>query len=290
MAQKKDTAYISTYHQKFRIMGSVSTSYVQVDDGTNHYTPNYPLTTGIGLAIKNTIVSLDAGYGFIPLKNKNVYGRSKMTDFQIHRYGNNAIVDLYFQNYKGFYSEKKIGIVDHILPDMRVTQIGAEYSYLLNGKQFSSKAAFDLNEIQKKSAGSWLLGGGAYYSLIKGLQSEENNGDQLENIQLGINAGYVYSYVLSEHWMLTAMAKGGVNFGNTPENISKGKVEIFPTAYARFAGNYHKNDWGLSLSILIGSKPVSPLNGSTVSMTTLSMQMAYVKHIDYLFRKKHHNK
>ncbi|MCD0456400.1 DUF4421 domain-containing protein [Chryseobacterium sp. LC2016-27] len=286
-AQKTDSSYIASYNQKFRVISYVSTNYLQVDDGVRNYTPNYPLTTGIGLAIKNTIISLDAGYSFFPLKNKNVYGRSKITDFQIHRYGRSSIVDFYYQNYQGFYTQKKEGQVDEVLPDMGVLQIGAEYSHILTGKQFSSKAAFDLNEIQKRSSGSWLVGGGAYFSRIKGLHHDiSDHVNNLENFQLGFNAGYGYSWVLNDRWMLTAMAKAGVNFGNIPREVSKLKIEIFPTAYARFSGNYHKDDWGLSLSFFIGNKSISPLNDRSINLTSVNMQLSYVKHIDHLFKKK----
>lgn len=285
-AQQADSIYIASYKQKFRVTGYLSTSSVQIDDGNTHYTPNYPLTTGVGIAIKNTIVSVDVGYGFIPLKNNHVYGRSKMTDFQIHRYGRRSIVDLYFQNYQGFYTERKSGRIDGILPNMRVTQMGAEYTFLWNGNQFSSKAAFDLNEIQKRSAGSWLVGGGSYYSNLKGIDPDKTGtGSHFENFQLGLNGGYTYSWVLSDRWMLTAMAKGGANFGNTPPKLGKGKLEIFPTAYARFAANYHKNDWGVSMSVLINNKSIAPVTQQAISMTAITMQLSYVKHIDHLFKR-----
>lgn len=282
-AQKTDTLYIKSYPEKLRISGNVSTSFIQLNDNDRSYTPNYPLGLGVGFAVKNTLIGIETGYGIIALKPKNDYGRSRMVDFQIHNYGRRVIIDLYFQHYKGFYSEKKIGEIDGIYPDMSVMQIGGEATYLFSGDRFSSKAAFDLNEIQLRSAGSWLLGGGTYYYNINRLQDDH---ERFENIQLGANAGYAYSWVINDRWTLSTMAKAGANFGNTPQGIKKGRVEIYPTAFARFVGNYHKDDWGISMSVMISNKSIYPITKNELTLTSVLMQLTFVKHLDHLFRSK----
>lgn len=286
-SQTKDSLFIKSYPQRFRLMGYAGTSFIQIADGEKNYTPNYPLSAGVGFAVKNTIIGIQGGYGIISLKNKETYGRSKMLDFQLHNYSRKAIFDVFLQRYKGFYSEKKIGTVDEILPDMSVTQIGGEATYLFGGDRLSSKAAFDLNEIQLRSAGSWLLGGGAYYYRINGLPHEAlQDSEQFENIQLGINGGYAYSWVVNDRWMISAMAKAGANFGNTPNLLKNGKIEVYPTAFARFAGNYHKKDWGISMAVMISNKSVYPITNSELSITTVTMQLSYVRHLDHLFKRK----
>ena len=285
--QKMDTVYVKSYPQKIRLLGYVSTSFIQVTDGDHTYTPNYPLNAGAGFAIKNTIFAAEAGYGIIPLKDSKTYGRSRMLDFQLHNYDRKMILDLFLQNYKGFYSEKKIGTVEGVFKDMSVTQIGIEATRVFNGEKFSSKAAFDLNEIQILSTGSWLGGGGAYYYKVKGAVNDEGGSliKDLENLQLGVNAGYVYSWVINDRWMISAMAKGGANFGNAPAEVKKGKIEIYPTAYARFAGSYHKKNWGISMSVMLNNKSVYPINDNNLSLTNVSMQLSYVRHLDHLFKR-----
>ncbi|MEN4761609.1 DUF4421 family protein [Chryseobacterium sp. C39-AII1] len=286
-AQLRDSTFVGTYPQKFRLTGNFSTSFLQVSDGTNTYTPNYPLSTGIGIALKNTVFSINAGYGFIPLKNKRTYGKSKIVDFQLHNYGRKIILDLFIQKYRGFYTEKKIGHVDEFFPQMAVIQIGGEGTYIINSEQFSSKAAFDLNEIQYKSAGSWLLGGGAFYYQTKGMKNNKDVilSNHFENVQLGLNAGYAYSLVINNQWMISVMAKGGANLGNTIENIKKFKTEIYPTAYARFAANYYKRNWGVSMVVMVENKSLYPLNTNDLNLTTVTMQLSYVKHFNNLFKK-----
>jgi hypothetical protein len=190
-AQKTDTLYIRPYPQKYRISGYISTSSLEVDDTDRHYTPNYPLNTGVGFAIKNTIIGVQLGYGFIPLTDKKKYGKTKTRDFQIHHYGRKMIFDLFFQDYRGFYVEKDKDQNPEIFRNMSVKQIGMEATYLFNGKRFSSKAAFDLDEIQLHSAGSWLVGGGGYYYQLKGMERSGSDGTYgLENFQLGSNSLY----------------------------------------------------------------------------------------------------
>ncbi|WP_281235498.1 DUF4421 family protein [Flavobacterium gelatinilyticum] len=283
-----DSSYIKTYPQRIRIMGYISSSFIQItDDNENNYIPNNRLTAGLGFAIKNTIFSFQPGYGFFPLKDNKEYGKSKTMDFQIHNYGRKMILDLFLQNYKGFYTENNSGEVRNIFPDMSVLHIGAEATYLFNNKKFSSKAAFDLNEIQLQSAGSWLLGGGAYFYNLKGIENGTSNStSEFENLQLGINGGYAYSWRVDEHWLLSGMVKGGANFGNTPKAVSKGKMEVYPTAFGRLAGNYQKNNWGLSMIVIIGNKSVYPIQIDKLTLTTISMQLSFVKHLDNLYKRK----
>lgn len=286
-AQKTDTLYIQQYPQKFRVSGYIATSSLEVDDTDRHYTPNYPLNTGVGLAIKNTIVGLQLGYGFIPLTDKKKYGKTKTIDFQVHHYRRKAIFDLFFQDYRGFYVEKDEDQNPEIFKDMSVKQIGMEATYLFNGNRFSSKAAFDLDEIQLHSAGSWLVGAGSYYYKLKGMQrSGSDTTYGLENFQLGINGGYAYSWVMSDRWMLSGTIQAGANFGNAPKALKKGKIEVYPTAFARLAGNYHKKDWGISLAIIINNKSVYPLKNEELNLTAINMQLSYVKRLDCLFKAK----
>lgn len=281
-----DSTYIKTYTQKNMFVGFVGTNSIQINDGNKDYIPNYPLIAGIGFSIKNTIFSGSLGYGFFPLKNEEEYGKTKSIDFRIHNYGKQFILDLFFINYKGFYSQdEEKEILTGVYPDMTIQQIGAEGTYVFNGKQFSSRAAFQQSEIQLKSAGSLLLGGGAYYYKVNGFQNDFTENDiKKKNIQLGINTGYAYSWVINRYWLLSGMATVGANVGNEPEKLKDWKLEFYPAVFARFAGSYHKNDWGVVLSVLLNNKSIHLLNGKEeLNLTTLGLQLSFVKHLDNIF-------
>lgn len=185
----------------------------------------------------------------------------------------------FFQQYKGYFEQPKRGeIILH--PDVFVRQIGAEAAYLFNSKQFSAKAAFEQSEIQKRSAGSWVLGGGFYYDRIgddKDAQGERAR-IHINNLQLGVKGGYVYSWVMDKNWLLTGMGTAGMHLGNSPELLKKGHVQIYPTALGRFAVSYHRAAWGLSLLSLVHNNVVYPADGSSLKLTSVNLQASYVRH------------
>lgn len=282
-AQKADSAYVTAYHKKMWVTGYVSTSTLQLNSDNTAFVPNSPINAGVGLGIRNTMINFLLGHSIIPLKGSD-YGKTKSTDLQIHNYGRHYVIDLYYQKYKGFYTEDKKII--NLFPDLSVQQIGAEGTYIFNGNKFSAKAAFEQSEKQKASVGSFLLGGGAYWHrVVQILDNEINDRKPFNNLQLGVNGGYAYSWVVDKHWLLTGMATIGANFGNEMTALKDGKIKIYPTALARAASTYHRDDWSLSFSMLINNKVVYPKAGSTFDITALSMQLSYVKQIDGIFKK-----
>lgn len=285
-AQDIDSAYIESYSQKIRLMGFVGTDFIQIRDNGTTYTPNIPLAPGLGVSIKNTVVNVRLGYGLFALNNKKKYGKTKSFDLQIHNYWKDFILDLSFQQYKGFYSRKEDRSVGGIYPNLSVLQAGGELAYVFSGNKFSSKTAFDLGEIQRKSAGSFLLSADAYFYC---LEMDKNNSvmekERSNNLQLGIKAGYGYSWVLDKYWLLSAMGMVGGSFGNDPEALKKGNIKVYPTASGRFGSSYHRDNWAAGLSVLVGNKQVYVPSGSRSSLTSVGMQLSYVLYIDRLFKK-----
>ena len=94
-------------------------------------------------------------FSIFPLKTDTGLS-SSITDFQIHRYGKKVLIDGYYQDYRGFFLERKNK--EYILfPDLAVKRWGVEGTYVLRNKRFSMRAAFEQSEKQIKSAGSMLL-------------------------------------------------------------------------------------------------------------------------------------
>jgi hypothetical protein len=278
-----DTTYIKPYEQKMLIKGIVSSNSIQITQKNKYYKPNNPLNVGFSFTLKNTVVDLRSDFGLINIGG-NKRGKTNAVDFQIHHYGRHFLLDLFYQNYKGYYREDK-GI--ELYPALAVRAIGAEGSYLFNGNKFSAKAAFDQSEKQLKSVGSFVLGGGAYMyklNLEKELLTSANS--TLNNFQLGMNAGYAYSWVINNRWLMAGSATAGFNFGNEPELLKNGHIQVYPTAFARGSTTYHKSDWAVSFLLLIHNKSVYPVQGSTLNLTALNMEIAYIKHFDNWFKKK----
>lgn len=274
----QDSLYVMPYVQKMSASLFVANNALLLQQGSKEYSPNNPLTVGVGFAIKNTVVNTRLSYGVADLKGKE-YGRTRIFDFQLHNYGRKFILDLFIQNYKGFYTENRI-ITTY--PDISVQHIGAEASYLFNGNKFLAKAAFQQSEKQLQSAGSFVAGGGIYgYRLKLGSElSVPDNKNYLDNLQFGVNGGYAYSYVLNPYWLLSGMATVGANVGNNPEAIKGGKLKMYPTAFARGAASYNKPNWAVAFAMLIHNKSVYAVQDTSFTITALSMQLTYVRRFD----------
>jgi hypothetical protein len=277
-----DTTYVEKYDQKMTIKSYISTNSIEIEKKDRYYRPNNTLNVGLGFSVKNTVIDLEYDFGILELGGKK-RGKTKSVDFQVHRYGRHFLLDLFFQKYRGFHEGGK---EIELYPDLSIRQIGAEGSYLFNGNKFSAKAAFDQSEKQLRSVGSFILGGGIYFYKIRSAKGLLSLSDHTNNLQLGMNAGYAYSWVLDDHWLLSGMGTAGLNFGNEPDLLKDGRIEVYPTAFARGSAGYHKADWAVYFSTLIQNKMIYPPGGNTIIITPITYQLSYVKHFDSFFKKK----
>lgn len=280
-----DTAYIRDYPQKILIQGYVSTNEVLLTSAGKTYQPNYPLNVGLGIDIKNTVINATFDYGVLSLKS-NAYGKTNLADFQVHNYGKKFMLDLFIQQYKGFYDD---GLGTHpiiLYPNLSVSQIGAEGSYIFSGDKFSGKAAFEQSEKQLISAGSFIIGGGAYlYTLRLDSNMLISGRNPIRNFQIGLNSGYGYSWVINDRWLLSGMAKIGINSANEQKLTGADKIKIYPTAFARGSATYQKTDWAVSFLMLINNKSVYAYQNQ-VQITSVNFQLSYIRHLDGIFKKK----
>lgn len=112
------------------------------------------------------------GIGFSPKKlQADKKGTTDELDLHLYVYSKRQYLDAYFISYKGFYLEnfmrndslKKYYTSFPLMPDLSITTTGLTYLHLFNHKKFSLRASFTQNEIQRKSAGSFVLGSSLNY-------------------------------------------------------------------------------------------------------------------------------
>lgn len=108
------------------------------------YEPNTPFLAGLGLGYGNFGISVDWKMPGID-KDHSRYGTTRAQDLQGYYYADRIGVDLFYQNYSGFYADYPNGKSDNSLADirsdLRVTNLGANvYFSLLDS--FSLKPAF----------------------------------------------------------------------------------------------------------------------------------------------------
>jgi hypothetical protein len=137
----------------------------------------------------------------------------------------------YFRNFleyfKGYYMSNPwivypdfIQGVDKlpVYPNMESITYYLTGYYGLNGKKYSHRALLWQSEMQKKSAGSFLLGFTGAYKNIKSPQamfiSEELQAgvNEVEYYVAGFNMGYTYTFAIAGHFNASAMLVPGMTY------------------------------------------------------------------------------
>ena len=282
-----DTTYIKPFDNKLSLRTYLSMKFIsmeqEVDGEIKKFMPNSPMSLGAGVSINNTIINLSYGYGLNFMKDDKK-GRTKALDFQIHNYGRKFIIDLFVQKYHGFYTSDNADKNIQLYPDLKIQQYGAFGQYVFNNKKFSYKAAFNQNEKQLKSAGSFLAGGGIYFSKINSDSSfVHKSKNSLRNFQFGFSGGYAYTWAINKRWFASGSATTGVNFGTERINdFGKQKIEIYPTFFPRISVGYNKEKWSLGLSYVNNFifSSFSDNNNSNIGLSSGNFQIGYIWRLD----------
>lgn len=234
------------------------------------YVANPKLNVGIGVTWHN--LSLNAFYGFAYLNNKDtVKGKTKGLDLQLHLFPRKWVVDLLVVMPKGFHANPK-GYASpnpnkyYYREDVKERIFGLAAYRLPNKKQFSYRAALNGNEWQKKSAGSVLYGGQAYYVIM-----ESNAVDSLlvpklvqssfpklagitesRFITIGPGAGYAYTFVMNKHLFLMLSGVGHLDVNIVTEEKGAAsqvkKTSVAPSLMYKSAVGYNSANWGVNLT------------------------------------------
>lgn len=277
----RDTLCIKDFEQKIAVSAFMSRNTIEVSDGNTDYSPNNPASIGAGITVKNTVLNFKYSFGIAPMVNKD-QGKTKSLDVQLHKYTRNAVIDLYYQKYKGFYTgERRITL----FPNIEVNQAGGEFTYVFNSKQFSAKAAFEQSEIQCVSAGSIIAGSNVFYSEIETGTDTIFPNNNIKNLQLGISGGYAYNWVINPKWLISGMLTTGINFGNNPTALKQGRIKAYPSMLFRGSAGYIEPGWGAYFSMLIHNKTTDTSGNNDIGLTSINMQIIFVKRFDSFKRK-----
>ncbi len=239
-----DTNYIESYYNDLVVRTFTSTKYTETGINDSNleqnlvYHPND--RTNIGLGFNYRWIGLNLGFnlGFIN-SDDDVYGETKYWDLQTQFYLRKFVIDFYLQHYSGFYLENTKDVMEnwpddgsyYIRRDISTYIGGANVQYIFNHHKFSYRAAYLQNERQKKSAGSWTVGGAAYVSGSDGDSSfipsnikypEIFNGyhfNRSRSINLGFNGGYGHTFVIKSKFFFTVSLVAGFALGASSIHI-----------------------------------------------------------------------
>ena len=225
------------------------------------YWPNTTLNMGVGATYHN--FSINLAYGFKFLNQDEDKGETKYLDLQGHYYRPKWVIDFLGQFYKGYHLEPR-GFIPN-LPDAYYYQDGAKVNLfglsayrVFNNKRFSYRAAFIQNEWQKKSAGTFLIGGETYYAIIKSDTSwvpptlEDTYAKRgiykINYFSIGPGIGYAYTAVALQHLFLTGSLTTTLSMSFTTEKSSDkhSQFSVHPLTRFRIAAGYNSNTWDIS--------------------------------------------
>lgn len=228
-AQENDSAYKairnSYIENKTQLL---AVSFFNKNPGNNinitgenrlQYFPNDP--NSIGLRIQHKWLGLAAGFtppGF-QLKDR---GKTSELDLHVFVYGKKSGFDAYFLTYKGFYIENfaqndtlnKYYATYPMLPEMRMLSTGMNFFHIFNHKKFSMRSTFLHNEVQKRSAGSFVMNFSASYlylynptaflpSELDQIARTKEKFEKGSFYSLSAMPGYAHTFVYKKKWYLT---------------------------------------------------------------------------------------
>lgn len=160
---------------------------------------------------------------------KDKFDNSKFFDFSGTVFSSKHFLGITYQYYLaykltgGLVNDVEIPEASIFREDIRNVHFDLNYFYAFNYGKFSLKAPFALNQIQRKNAGSVVAGASFTMNILDGdstliPQEFYNDFDEkllfndLNTTTLGVNIGYMYSFVWKEQLFLTLGFIPGPNF------------------------------------------------------------------------------
>ena len=290
-----DTAYISRpVGTKWTAMVKPLFSYSQLDfsgilvyhdEDTNedeyvHFKSKLDSDINPKLSFSISYLGLSAGTSF-SLNGVTGQGRKADADLTFSSYDNSFGIDFainYFKSFTGTYDFWDDSLHLHVLiPREYVTQITLDlnFYYAFNHKRFSYPAAFSQSYIQKKSAGSLLLGGSLHVNqILTGDSTQHTEIFSLENYSLGLGIGYAYNLVISKNLLfhLSALPYVVLDGGTSLRHLQQGKLEgvktDFPEMYVivRNAIIYNYKKWFFGTNLQLNQSHLK--SGSAITLTS----------------------
>lgn len=137
------------------------------------YDPNESI--GLGLRLSHKWLILAIGYGPKNIQEKKK-GSTDYLNITLNSYGKRIGFDVYYLSYSGYFISNPAGIPTlsaaygknfPIVPNLSTLNIGANVFYIFNNQKYSYRAPFVQNEMQKRSAGSFIMTASYSYYRLK---------------------------------------------------------------------------------------------------------------------------
>lgn len=237
------------------------------------YNPNDVTAAGIRFQHKWLGVALTYSPTFMQAEEKGI---TKEIDLRLFVYGRKHNIDAYYINYQGFYiaNYRSNAVLRTayqqypLLPDLEMEGAGINYSYVLNHQKYSLRSTYLHNEIQKKSAGSFLLGGSVNYLLLHNpvsivpseLDSFSRPDERITNAAFYVASlmpGYAHTFVYRKLYITFAPMIGlALQFHHLNAKSGVGPVDRFSSSIrtlARFGVGYNSDKMYMGIAAFTDS-------------------------------------
>lgn len=237
------------------------------------------------------------------------YGKSERVDVQVNIYSKKFVVDAFVQEYQGFYVDN----VDKLMqwdepiepqrPKMHAFSLGLGAYYVFNFENFSYKAAYIRNAVQKRSAGSFLLGG--FYNLNSAGFPPEDKASFVPNYfpieiqqsipieeyfsrNVGISFGYTHTFVFFKRFFLNLSLLPGIGAKSITvhrDGIRERKNSLGVLFNSRTAIGYENKYFllGLTTYAITGSMQFEEYE---IKPSTSNLKFFVAKRLDFTREKK----
>ncbi len=228
-SDEHDSSYIDSYKSQLTTRLYTSRKYTDLkirdngQDATLRYHPNDRFNLGFGASYNAFTLNIGINFPFIN-HDDDKYGKTDYLDLQSHMLFRKLTAELYFSAFKGYYVSNPDDILLHyeestIYPqrrDMLTLELAGSLYYIFNNTKFSYRAAFNQDERQKKSAGSFLAGPAIFTIYTQGDSSlipyDVEPPDFFDGVPMKrtryakatLNAGYAYNLIIWERFFITA--------------------------------------------------------------------------------------
>lgn len=229
-----DTNYIHNYGNEVavKLVAVNKFNYFRIRDRINdsrlRYRPVRDVSLGVGVSYKWFALDITFALG---LGNKSEFENTRSFDFQGSMFSSKQYISAtiqYYQAHKlGNVAGTDVEINEHSKrrEDMRTINFGLQYLYAFNYTKFSLKAPFVFNEVQRKSAGSPIIGASfnmfvmdADSSIVPPEVSESFHPDlhmrDLNLLSISASFGYMYTYIYKKNYFLTLSLIPGININS----------------------------------------------------------------------------
>lgn len=262
-----DTLYLTRPTTRWTLKSrvNISGSAIYLDGARKGTTYNANLFSDFKTTLNASVGYLGLSVG-VSINPASWAGKYKDYEFNLNSYGNRWGVDLVYHNQQSaggwlqFNGQDKVDIEDGSLLSKTVN-VNAYMAF--NYRRFSFPAAFSQSYIQKRSAGSWLLGLSLMGQWLQPGTTDNSTipMSELKSINIAIGPGYGYNLVMRRNWLLHLSAIPSiVIWSNTKtwngrewHKISSHVPDVIFTGRAALVRNFHRNFMGLSLVANISS-------------------------------------